>query len=60
MYNVDIDTGGTMTDGLVSGNGRVLALKVETTPRSPSSTSWRRLAKRSVSPTYVRCSPRSK
>ena len=32
MYNVDIDTGGTMTDGLVSGNGQVLALKVETTP----------------------------
>ncbi|MGW6281272.1 hydantoinase/oxoprolinase family protein [Kribbella sp. NPDC055071] len=32
MYNVDIDTGGTMTDGLVSGEGRVLSLKVETTP----------------------------
>lgn len=32
MYNVDIDTGGTMTDGLVSGNGQVLSLKVETTP----------------------------
>ncbi|MBP1823269.1 hydantoinase/oxoprolinase family protein [Mycobacterium sp. OAE908] len=32
MYNVDIDTGGTMTDGLVSGNDRVLSLKVETTP----------------------------
>lgn len=32
MYNVDIDTGGTMTDGLVSGNGQVLPLKVETTP----------------------------
>lgn len=32
MYNVDIDTGGTMTDGLVSGEGRVAALKVETTP----------------------------
>src|ERR1700757_4877150 len=32
MYNVDIDTGGTMTDGLVSGDGSVIALKVETTP----------------------------
>ncbi len=32
MYNVDIDTGGTMTDGLVSGNGAVVSLKVETTP----------------------------
>lgn len=32
MFNIDIDTGGTMTDGLVSGNGRVLSLKVETTP----------------------------
>ena len=32
MYNVDIDTGGTMTDGLVSGDGTVLSLKVETTP----------------------------
>jgi acetophenone carboxylase len=32
MYNVDIDTGGTMTDGLVSGAGKVLSLKVETTP----------------------------
>lgn len=32
MFNVDIDTGGTMTDGLVSGNGQVLSLKVETTP----------------------------
>ena len=32
MYNVDVDTGGTMTDGLVSGNGQVIAVKVETTP----------------------------
>jgi len=32
MYNVDIDTGGTMTDGLVSGDGSVVALKAETTP----------------------------
>ena len=32
MYNIDIDTGGTMTDGLVSGQGKVIALKVETTP----------------------------
>lgn len=27
-----IDTGGTMTDGLVSGEGRLLAVKVDTTP----------------------------
>jgi len=32
VYNIDIDTGGTMTDGLVSGGGQVLSLKVETTP----------------------------
>lgn len=32
MYNIDIDIGGTMTDGLVSGEGTVLSLKVETTP----------------------------
>lgn len=32
MYNIDIDTGGTMTDGLVSGDGKLLSLKVETTP----------------------------
>jgi N-methylhydantoinase A/oxoprolinase/acetone carboxylase beta subunit len=32
MYNVDVDTGGTMTDGLVSGEGGVIAVKVETTP----------------------------
>jgi acetophenone carboxylase len=32
MYSVDIDTGGTMTDGLVSGDGTVVALKAETTP----------------------------
>lgn len=32
MYKVDIDTGGTMTDALVSGEGRVASLKVETTP----------------------------
>jgi N-methylhydantoinase A/oxoprolinase/acetone carboxylase beta subunit len=32
VYNIDIDTGGTMTDGLVSGEGTVLSLKVETTP----------------------------
>jgi N-methylhydantoinase A/oxoprolinase/acetone carboxylase beta subunit len=37
MFNVDIDTGGTMTDGLVSGTlvsggDRLLPLKVETTP----------------------------
>jgi N-methylhydantoinase A/oxoprolinase/acetone carboxylase beta subunit len=32
VYNIDIDTGGTMTDGLVSGEGTVRSLKVETTP----------------------------
>ena len=32
MFNIDIDTGGTMTDGLVSGEGQVVSLKVETTP----------------------------
>jgi N-methylhydantoinase A/oxoprolinase/acetone carboxylase beta subunit len=32
MFNIDIDTGGTMTDGLVRGDGQVLSLKVETTP----------------------------
>ena len=37
MFTIDIDTGGTMTDGLVSGPGadgppRVISLKVETTP----------------------------
>ena len=32
MLNIDIDTGGTMTDGLVSGEDRVISLKVETTP----------------------------
>lgn len=32
MYNIDIDTGGTMTDGLVSGEGTLLSLKAETTP----------------------------
>ncbi len=30
--NIDIDTGGTMTDGLVSGDGTVFSVKVETTP----------------------------
>jgi N-methylhydantoinase A/oxoprolinase/acetone carboxylase beta subunit len=32
VYNIDIDTGGTMTDGLISGEGMVRSLKVETTP----------------------------
>ena len=37
MFTIDIDTGGTMTDGLVSGSGadgppQVISLKVETTP----------------------------
>lgn len=32
MYSVDVDTGGTMTDALVSGGATPLAVKVETTP----------------------------
>lgn len=32
MYTVDIDTGGTMTDGLVSDGTTLLAIKVDTTP----------------------------
>ncbi|MDE0155494.1 MAG: hydantoinase/oxoprolinase family protein [Gammaproteobacteria bacterium] len=32
LYFVDIDTGGTMTDTLVSGAGRPLLIKVESTP----------------------------
>lgn len=32
MYSVDIDTGGTMTDCLVSGKGELCAIKVDTTP----------------------------
>ena len=32
MYIVDIDTGGTMTDCLVTGNGGLISLKVDTTP----------------------------
>ena len=32
MYTVDIDTGGTMTDGLVSDGTELLAIKVDTTP----------------------------
>jgi len=32
MLNVDIDTGGTMTDGLISGDGQMFSVKVETTP----------------------------
>ncbi len=32
MLTIDIDTGGTMTDGLVSGDGQVRSFKVETTP----------------------------
>lgn len=32
MLNIDIDTGGTMTDGLVSGEGDPFSVKVETTP----------------------------
>lgn len=32
MYTVDIDIGGTLTDGLVSDGRQVLAVKVDTTP----------------------------
>jgi acetophenone carboxylase len=32
MLNIDIDTGGTMTDGLVSAEGETFSVKVETTP----------------------------
>ena len=32
MYTVDIDTGGTMTDGLVSDGASLVAIKVDTTP----------------------------
>lgn len=32
MYCVDVDTGGTMTDTLVSGGGEPLLIKVESTP----------------------------
>jgi N-methylhydantoinase A/oxoprolinase/acetone carboxylase beta subunit len=32
MYCVDVDTGGTMTDTLVSGDGEPLLIKVESTP----------------------------
>jgi hypothetical protein len=53
VFTIDIDTGGTMTDGLVSGSGadgppQVVSLKVETTP---SWTSSKRLGPSSVSPT---------
>ena len=32
MYTVDIDTGGTMTDGLVADGRELHAIKVDTTP----------------------------
>ena len=31
-FNMDIDTGGTLTDGFVRGNGRTELIKVDTTP----------------------------
>jgi N-methylhydantoinase A/acetophenone carboxylase len=31
-YYMDIDTGGTFTDGFVRGNGRTELIKVDTTP----------------------------
>jgi N-methylhydantoinase A/oxoprolinase/acetone carboxylase beta subunit len=32
MYTVDVDTGGTMTDGLVSDGASLVTIKVDTTP----------------------------
>ncbi len=32
MYSINIDAGGTMTDGLVLGNGNALTIKVDSTP----------------------------
>ena len=32
MYTVDIDTGGTMTDGLVWDGATMVTVKVDTTP----------------------------
>ncbi len=32
MWTVDIDVGGTLTDGLFSGGGRMVSVKVDTTP----------------------------
>lgn len=32
MYTIDIDTGGTFTDGYICGNGREVCVKVDTTP----------------------------
>ena len=31
-FSIDIDTGGTFTDGFVRGNGRIELAKVDTTP----------------------------
>ena len=31
-YSIDIDTGGTFTDGFVRGNGKIELVKVPTTP----------------------------
>ena len=32
MYTIDIDTGGTFTDGYICGGGDDVCVKVETTP----------------------------
>ena len=32
MYSVSIDAGGTMTDAIVAGNGKLVTLKVDSTP----------------------------
>jgi len=35
MNTIDIDTGGTFTDGVLRFNGRVITVKVDTTPHDP-------------------------
>ncbi|MHB8504645.1 MAG: hydantoinase/oxoprolinase family protein [Acidimicrobiales bacterium] len=35
-YELSIDTGGTFTDGFVTGNGRTVQIKVDTTPTDPT------------------------
>ena len=43
MYCVDIDTGGTMTDTLVSGGESPLLIKVESTPHDITAVSYTHL-----------------
>ena len=35
MNTIDIDTGGTFTDGVFRFDGRVVTVKVDTTPHDP-------------------------